>query len=647
MSYLEMKSAPLPDMSSGIISLWFRDATRKKSPPQPQEGRNSNTGTINPPIDPPPAEVWPQGFWTDATAAVTMVPPNAEYSVNTAGYDPNFKDCVFFFNPYGLPLGGPLGGLIFGEAFLGAAPVWIPNSPPFPLNTMSIDPKGAGTFGVADVDMSKYGIRSLMTFGDTSIDYEYCTWRSEKPPVIPGVHYLPNLGIGPIAEWPDWPPPYAPYSGGLVTVANYRLNPPVAKFKVPPSFIGIDDDGYLVINLQTSSRASYKGMSFEMINVKELKATATYLDASGGITAAWHWVAVPGYWNGYEFEYKDISQQIMGCAPESFYICGRPTGVLDFAFDAPVIHDGGWHHLLFSFDISGAVTVDQTDYSHPIVNSACKAWLAFDDKNITGTSLQNRSPNHDGLTLPKLRGTETTQIIDWGPCMTYGRGGMNLGANGIAPRNSWIHGYAGNPRDNLLRGAYNASIITDDNDKKNTTARMWGGVVGDFNWMDWTGSIWPLYGHGQKPGPWQATFDPMHPTVPDPKTFDAPSYSCSGFSIPVNGNPIGIPAGSDLYKYNTGVEMAEFQMWANKTLDTSDINMRRLFIDANGEPVSPGAAERVLGRPDILLHGASGWKSGSNTGKSGMTAEGDVIPAGQFEPVAKILQFKPDPQLGK
>jgi hypothetical protein len=139
----------------------------------------------------------------------------------------------------------------------------------------------------------------------------------------------------------------------------------------------------------------------------------------------------------------------------------------------------------------------------------------------------------------------------------------------------------------------------------------------------------------------------MHPTVPDPKTFDAPSYSCSGFSIPVNGNPIGIPAGSDLYKYNTGVEMAEFQMWANKTLDTSDINMRRLFIDANGEPVSPGAAERVLGRPDILLHGASGWKSGSNTGKSGMTAEGDVIPAGQFEPVAKILQFKPDPQLGK
>ena len=74
MSYLELKAAPIPDMTKGIISLWFRDA-RKNNPPEPQ--------------------AWPSGLWSPGTDS--MVPPDTFKVIQEQA----FKHNVFFWNAYG------------------------------------------------------------------------------------------------------------------------------------------------------------------------------------------------------------------------------------------------------------------------------------------------------------------------------------------------------------------------------------------------------------------------------------------------------------------------------------------------------------------------------------------------------------------
>jgi hypothetical protein len=54
----------------------------------------------------------------------------------------------------------------------------------------------------------------------------------------------------------------------------------------------------------------------------------------------------------------------------------------------------------------------------------------------------------------------------------------------------------------------------------------------------------------------------------------------------------------------------------------------------------------VLGKPDILLHGNSNWQKGKNTGSTGVTDQDELILAGQFQPIAGIEKFKPEPALG-
>lgn len=662
MSYLEMPATPLNDTSKMVISLWFRDVSKQQ--PDPPAGPG-----------PTPSVAWPQGFWTSGNSGTVMVPPNAQFSISQA----EFQNCIFFWNSYGIPNDAEF----FGDAFLGPASVWIPNPPPVPLNTMSTPVSATGA--VADVDMSPFGIRTLLAFGDPGIQYNYYPWAAVNPGVIPAVEIISANGF--INDFqPDvWPPPYPPYDksvgdNGLFYPRTFKIGAPAGKGNVPQSFIGIDNDGHIVINLQTSTTATYRGMAFQQSKLDELYVTATTLVIDGPPRTYTqvgfpfpdgHWVAHPGYWTGYQYEYEDISQQVMGCAPENFLIFATNVPLLDFAFQAPVVTDGGWHHLLFSFDISGNVTADLTDNSNPIIRTSCKAWLALDDVNVTGVNLQNRPPCHDGFTLPKLRGTETTQLLDCGPCGTYSRTGIGLGPNDILPRNAWLHGWNGNPKDGLTWFSANASRIT-PGDLCYTNEITYGGKDGDFSWINYTGSLWPLYGHGVAPGPWQATFQPPHPTVPDPSTFSPPFYSGSGYTIPLRGHPIAIPARSDAsgmlgnnaVAYNTGVEMAELQIWIDKSIDTGDESMRRLFLDypkdnhgnviigAPLQPVAVAVAAAALGQPDILLHGSNNWIAGRNSGKSGIatdpqTGKKTILPGGQFTRTAIIKKFKPDPKLGE
>lgn len=127
-------------------------------------------------------------------------------------------------------------------------------------------------------------------------------------------------------------------------------------------------------------------------------------------------------------------------------------------------------------------------------------------------------------------------------------------------------------------------------------------------------------------------------------------YHWTASPLPMNNGPVGLPASADYVSTIYHCEMAELQFFAGLALDTGDINVRRAFVDAEGDPVDPEETERLLGRrPDILLHGTSDWQDGANTGSTGTIrmTEGDdtVIPAGQFTPIALIEDFEPDPSL--
>jgi len=274
-----------------------------------------------------------------------------------------------------------------------------------------------------------------------------------------------------------------------------------------------------------------------------------------------------------------------------------------------------------------------------MTETACKAWLAVDDRNYTGTELQHRLRLHDGFMLPLLPGVGH-DIFPFGPVTSYSRPDFSppLKPNDILPQGVWVRGFSGTPRIGLPRFASNAPVMETSNAFAN---------AGDFDPLYWTGAIWPLYGNGVAPGPWLPVLDPPRPSVPDPKQFDLPQYECASFNLPVSGHPIGVPTSTRHLKHNTGIEMGELQIWANRTLNAGDVKMRRLFVDEDGKPVPPRIAEKILGKPDVLLHGTNNWKKGFNTGRSGVDDEDKTIAAGQFRRVAKIERFVPDPELGK
>lgn len=595
-----MQAAPIPDMQKGIISLWFRDA-RKNEPPAPVE--------------------WPSGVWTAGTES--MVPPDVFKVIQ----QPAFAQSIFYWNPYGTYTSG-LG--ITLPIFQGPL-VMMPSPPPFVTNEMHM----------------------MLTFGNPNQSYDYCAWEVAYPEVIEAVHYVPMLVTGPQWSVKTQPPPYAPWimAEGKFKPATFVLGAPTPRPEfVPQSFIGVDKDGYLTICLQTDTRAQYKGYAFQLDKITEIRATASYYDIPPGeLPDKGHWIKVPGYWDGYEFWHTDVSDRVMGVQPETFVIGGPPGSVFDI-ITIPKVSDGAWHHLLFSFDISGSVelTLESTvgeARPPPTVKTACKAWLALDDKNYDGSVLQHRFPMHDGFQLPLLPGMGS-DATGFGPVSSYTRDALGLtGSNDILPRSCWIFPIGTNPRDNLLRFASSAGLWQAESTQYINK--------GDFNWFVWTGSIWTLYGDR---GDWKGEVHPPRPTTPEPTAFDVPTYQCDGFSIPTDGHPIGIPASAYHLAHNTGMEMAELQIWANVTLDTSQTALRRLFVEEKIDPVTnekrytpanPSKAANVLGKPDILLHGTGNWQKGKNTGKAGVDDENKLKAPGQFDPISKIEPFKPEPELGK
>jgi len=127
--------------------------------------------------------------------------------------------------------------------------------------------------------------------------------------------------------------------------------------------------------------------------------------------------------------------------------------------------------------------------------------------------------------------------------------------------------------------------------------------------------------------------------------------------MPTAGFPLGIPCvpQSVGHPYHH-VEMAEFQMFTDVTMDLSDDRNRRAFIAVEKDsedkptgflvPTKPKTAEAfVRKRPEVLLHGQTDWIKGKNTGSTGTNNKGEIIPSGQFKPTGTIKKYKPDPKV--
>jgi hypothetical protein len=85
--------------------------------------------------------------------------------------------------------------------------------------------------------------------------------------------------------------------------------------------------------------------------------------------------------------------------------------------------------------------------------------------------------------------------------------------------------------------------------------------------------------------------------------------------IPTSGSPIGIPTDSNNSEFVYPVGMAELQIFAGISLDTSVETNRRAFVTSSGAAANPADAQALLGQaPDILLHSTANWKAGTNTG---------------------------------
>lgn len=624
-SYLVMPSAPVSDASKAIISLWFR-----ASVPDPKSVFFGPVGST-----PGPNEDWDMAKFPPPPNPNASIPPPADRSSIPAN-----GDVFIFYNPYGEPQS------------ITAEPG--PNAVIHPL--IPVGRLSEGGFSAPVVTHDQFNV--LMSFGNPDIPFQYRPWITKKISTMDGVVYVSTAAVGVFVPFDGRPLPYDPYfhkwggnagakagqpigNDGLVPCVGLTLGEQANHNIIPQSFIGVDKSNYLRIFLQTNQRAEYKGYAFSTEKAKELmmyysRDYATPAEIAAGITRWGYWGPV---WAGWEFEYKDISTEMMTQWPEYFM------------FQGPKVADG-WNHLLFSFDIDGAAEATLDALPDPIATAAglrekdgmpmfwlpahsdscttrCQAWMTLN--NVEQTHFQNPFPlpafeAAGGLITGGLPGANP-QYAGGRVMWALTRQQLRLGPNDIVPQNVFATSVQGLPRY-ATHQAFAAAL------DEYIDAGFWSRQETSFgtglpsSYRGGFGFIIPV--HNGKPA------SPVELTVPNPKTtFPKPSYKGGPFSIPIAEHPIGLPTSSSLVLHNMGCDQAELQIWVGQSANTESI--KRLFITADGKPTPMQKAWDALGKPQIALHGTGNWKKGKNTGKAG----------GRFTPVAKIEKFTPDPVLKK
>lgn len=301
--------------------------------------------------------------------------------------------------------------------------------------------------------------------------------------------------------------------------------------------------------------------------------------------------------------------------PDSFEIGWSPVFSDEEPDDFMRIEPDQWHHLLLSFDLSEptkgqGMTIFDAYHCSPTPERTLNEIKRITDPCQIWIALDDRNRKGAALEDPRFFNPfPDRRLVD------------GLGDNGIAP----------------FYALY-------------TTQAASGGS---------SANIWLATGTRQ---------------VSDVQMADMPIYTYDpaiAGALPTNGQPLGIPGTPAMQDRIRHVEMAEFQMFLDRTLDTNVEANRRAFIDferddegvpivdddgnmtmlpvdpKNGTEDDPRAApERLLGKkPEILLHTSNNWKKGKNTGTLGeVSTEGT---SGQFEPTGRIDRYKPDPFLEK
>jgi hypothetical protein len=375
------------------------------------------------------------------------------------------------------------------------------------------------------------------------------------------------------------------------------------KWTTEPSYIGVWCTGnpqraLLAVNLETGSHASISGGN--LIIVDHTVLDRSFYDGPAAEMPARTWGATTTYGGDTSIFYpitesfrthplvRDIAQYD-GTSENS-----PPFGI--------TVTPDKWHHLLLSFDLTipcathGISTNDegemQAAFNAPnpsvFTDSAPKMWIAYDGENKKGRDLSYY------WTGKGARGEFTDPPM---PDLPDGGGDPNE----VLSHNAWR--IAG-----LVCGADSTEVIP----------------------------------------------PPDHGPLTDPETnvfttagLKAAIYSFS--SPPLPTEPMGLPGMTEWVDHIHHVEMAEFQMFTDVTLDTSDVTSVRAFISAQGEPVPPARKQAIeadgsttvgsillMGKtPEVLLHGQTNWIKGKNTGTSG-----------QFTPTGAIKRYKPDPAIG-
>lgn len=643
MSFLEMLKTDLPDMTKGIISFWVKDAGKKTAPPEP----------------------WP----------LKPMPVIHE--------DARGDGDVTYWNNYWLPL---------AEAFFSN---WHDNGPVM----MPINPP-----------VMHDGVNMLLTFGDPNQEYEETQWHLVKNPggSMKWVQYKDtSIGIGIGFQFEQYPAPYGAYhndprdtppgdgiaSNGAQQPANvvaYSVSRgPGITGVIPPSYVGIVD-GKLTVCLQTKTRGDYKGYCWMNNKISNIMVRAV----AGGIdTGVFQNFYVPGlYWTGYEWHYEDVSNIIMTQSPDVFVLGGQwlhqhgvpnefdgtPHSIQasdlsnrDYFVGDIDISGEGWHHVLISFDLSGTVTSEHDGtftgtggYALGPVTSGCKAWVTVDGITYTGRQLRARCGGRgpaggsfaiglawiDGMGNEEPRGMRETEAeFEFADV-------LNLGPNDIIPMNVYLQTSGIAMPTGHLKWFAGPQMV--DAGTMPSSGWLGGYGPGDYDPRGWTTAL--AEGHNQglhlglggaPPELWAEYIvdgtTTKKPLAPNPKTLQRPKYQGGPYVIPTKGHPIGIPSSSQFADHQAGCEMAELQIWANKSLDVSVLSNIRLFLTEDGKPEKMSVAEEALGKPDIRLHTSKRWIHGNNTGSTGYDAAGNPKQSQQFTPVSAIYKYKPDPELGK
>jgi hypothetical protein len=504
----------------------------------------------------------------------------------------------------------------------------------------------------------KDGLVPFLTFGDPDQPFNRVEWKLKKLNTI----WLFGKGGAPQDLMSQYPEKVEEPEKGIV----------------PPSCIGAHN-GNLRVILQTSSKAKYTGCAWAQDSSQTIHISSPiscqdilhnphpcsepegYVDFSDK-----YGTVKPNQFTGYNFKYNDVSGLECTQHPEAFIM------------DGPRIADGGWHHVVISFDLTGKAAAggqdafieyeEYTDAKGEVQERAKPRKEESQDVKDAKCEIKAESTGPDGD--PPLPGTwgqysgadgeyalaPARYIINdpgypsnvsyagkaayGAPFEEVGKYGPATGGTIKSSCRGWmvVDGQSYNKGSLNHKQAYNdckdrthfddnamappnaflipgAEIRTDMTTNKTGWERDYRTLLGGFN------------------GP-AAKID----STDEPRRYDyvRPSYELTSASIPIGSKPFAIPGGPKSlwgkHNRNYSVTMAELHIWTGKWLDLDKSDRMELLLKDGRKPGSIGKMDKHLGKPNVRLHWSTHWINGKNTGSSGVSETG---PGAGTDPVKK------------